>query len=682
MDPTCLSEEEVSYELALRHVNNLGSISRRIRAVKLRALMQEDDIKGNVYADSSHVMMPEDNIAQCLTRVREITASLDLAFKQGNMETIREARSRLLHYRDRLAIIDAPQALNDTYTTLSLLVQFSLEDIDDALGRSRKQKVVQNSDRGDQVRNPSTGGNSITVSSDIEVRSEPTSVNTASKGAIPKETRLITRETTNLERSNNVQIAEDPRSSALTESIVNSTRLQSPPITSRNAAGEMESNQFRGIAWKPNQQHEPMRLPYMRRERTRESPPPPPYESPRDNGLNRGTQEEYIQRLEDLLNQLLRREQVNQARPPLVSPVQLEASQMEARPVFEERRIQKAIHNWPFRYKGERDGASLNTFLQRVEIFALSEEIPEGVLLKNVKHLLQDDALSWYGNAYLRGELVSWEALKRMMRQEFLPSSYAYILRMEAYHRLQGEDESFSKFFQDISTLFQYVDPPMSEQEKLFIVKKNMNATYAPIASAQQACSMSRLVNACKEFDELRRLQEGQRRRTIYPSSLLEPSLATPAPQQRATRNSNPIIQRFPKVHAIEQCETNTYLPDTAEVKDPEIRAKEEERIDSRLDQLLQQVDALKLKFDRRDTLGNQLTSISSNRRDTQHGDNSSSRTAPLSCWNCDEEGHRFLDCPKPQAVIFCYRCGQKGFSLRNCSICRVRSGNASAGNQ
>lgn len=53
-----------------------------------------------------------------------------------------------------------------------------------------------------------------------------------------------------------------------------------------------------------------------------------------------------------------------------------------------------------------------------------------------------------------------------------------------------------------------------------------------------------------------------------------------------------------------------------------------------------------------------------------------------LLCWNCDEHGHRFTDCPKPQAVLFCYRCGRKGYSLRNCTTCANDQGNAQARNQ
>lgn len=65
MDPASLTEEEICYELTLRHVNNLGALPRRARAVRLRALMQEDESKGTFYDNSSHVMEVRNNISQC-----------------------------------------------------------------------------------------------------------------------------------------------------------------------------------------------------------------------------------------------------------------------------------------------------------------------------------------------------------------------------------------------------------------------------------------------------------------------------------------------------------------------------------------------------------------------------------------------------------------------------------------
>lgn len=375
--------------------------------------------------------------------------------------------------------------------------------------------------------------------------------------------------------------------------------------------------------------------------------------------------------------------------------------QQQQRWQFEERRPYKAIHNWPFRYKGEKDATSLNTFLHRVEIFALSEEIPEGLLLKNIKHLLQDDALTWYGNAYLSGDLFSWEAFKILIRREFLPASHAFAIRVEAYHRLQGESESFSKFFQDISTLFQNSQPPMSETEMMFILKKNMNDIYAPIAAANRMASMDMLVQACKEFDELKKMQDGQRRVVLPRSALLEPTLSTPQSTQRGSRFHNQ-SQRFGRVNVVETEERQQ--PDRMTRVDPsqqDQRCQEEDvEEDERIKLLTEQVNALRMRFDKKEFRAYQTNNGQHQQpqqqqhqqqqqnphyQDQQQAARSSTenRASQVAiCWNCDAEGHRFMDCDKQQVMMFCYRCGRKGYSLRNCPDCLQESENSPAGNQ
>lgn len=40
-------------------------------------------------------------------------------------------------------------------------------------------------------------------------------------------------------------------------------------------------------------------------------------------------------------------------------------------------------------------------------------------------------------------------------------------------------------------------------------------------------------------------------------------------------------------------------------------------------------------------------------------------------CWNCGDTGHRYATCPRAKARDFCYRCGTKGTTIRDCSQCR-----------
>lgn len=47
----------------------------------------------------------------------------------------------------------------------------------------------------------------------------------------------------------------------------------------------------------------------------------------------------------------------------------------------------------------------------------------------------------------------------------------------------------------------------------------------------------------------------------------------------------------------------------------------------------------------------------------------------PLSCWNCQSEGHIYRDCTAPRKYR-CFKCGHPGVSVKNCPKCNI-SGNA-----
>lgn len=138
MDPACLTEDEINYELALRQVPNLSYLPRRARAVRLRELIQDDSLRQIQYENSSQIMDRETNINLCQLNINEVLQSLDTAFQQSDFTYIRQAHSRLLHYRDRLAIIEPTNDWLDTHRSLTLLVQSALRDIDEALGKSNK----------------------------------------------------------------------------------------------------------------------------------------------------------------------------------------------------------------------------------------------------------------------------------------------------------------------------------------------------------------------------------------------------------------------------------------------------------------------------------------------------------------------------------------------------------------
>lgn len=48
------------------------------------------------------------------------------------------------------------------------------------------------------------------------------------------------------------------------------------------------------------------------------------------------------------------------------------------------------------------------------------------------------------------------------------------------------------------------------------------------------------------------------------------------------------------------------------------------------------------------------------------------SKISPKVCWNCDESGHNWIECEEPPKM-FCYRCGLKNCTTRNCTQCATR---------
>ncbi|EZA50240.1 hypothetical protein X777_11078 [Ooceraea biroi] len=43
--------------------------------------------------------------------------------------------------------------------------------------------------------------------------------------------------------------------------------------------------------------------------------------------------------------------------------------------------------------------------------------------------------------------------------------------------------------------------------------------------------------------------------------------------------------------------------------------------------------------------------------------------TASSGCWNCTGD-HRYVNCPLPRMHSFCYGCGERQVTLRNCPRC------------
>ena len=130
MDFSCLSEEEILYELALRHIVNVGSLTHRNKVLKLKTLWQ-DEVEGNILHESStHVMSPTVNIETCSAAINQLHTLVDSVSRSKNKLDISNTKSRLLHYAVRLRIIDPPEFLSDALDSLRSIVKDLLVKVD------------------------------------------------------------------------------------------------------------------------------------------------------------------------------------------------------------------------------------------------------------------------------------------------------------------------------------------------------------------------------------------------------------------------------------------------------------------------------------------------------------------------------------------------------------------------
>lgn len=178
---------------------------------------------------------------------------------------------------------------------------------------------------------------------------------------------------------------------------------------------------------------------------------------------------------------------------------------------YSNRRKMIPVHQWKIHFDGDND---LNDFLSKVDMFAKFEQTPDHELLSTIGYLFSKRALSWYRIHYR--EFTSWEQLKIALTEEFLPAHSNYKILHQIDHRWQGKAESFSEYLSAMQMLFSYMPSPPTEEYRLYLIRKNMDPTYAVALSTQMITSIQQLTEICRRMDDAKDMVES-RNRTVNP---------------------------------------------------------------------------------------------------------------------------------------------------------------------
>lgn len=570
MDILHLSSSELDYELLLRKAPEATSRNKREKTGRLRTLLQQEMRSMAVPVSADHVMDQAEHLTLCNNMLVTLRERCKDALEEENANELAICRSKLLHYRGRLALItDRKHAniVNKLEAKVEALLQGVTKFLTDA--------TLLNGEGNRQ-----------------EPWDEP---------LLPDDKDLLDR----------------LRNSRLQSSLADPGR-QSNPGDGQQPGGSNQRD--------------------------------------RNTGGGRGTNAVQDDLRDELIRFLLR-DRNNEPRPqPNPQP-----------PNFHNRRSFQPIHKWPFTYSGEQNVLQLATFLQQVKIFADTEEMDELTLLRGVKHLLRDRALEWYTRNYAR--FGDWEFFKHEIKAEFLPANHSHLIKRDMFWRQQGQDESFDKYSHDMQALFALVEPEMDPQEKFFILKSNLNLEFSGVATASRAATVAALCAVCKDYDSTKLFSQKNKAAVVPRSALMEPSLATPF-VNRTPRPTNPgyswnrSFQQKPQQLNVIDEDCLEVAAGSGSTGAEAFRGEESLPAGEEIFEGEQELCAVSGQA--RWNPGGQAG-----------GNNQRDRTVTISCWQCGQQGHIFPNCDKPKTYLFCYRCGRKDTTSRNCVDCFARMSQA-----
>lgn len=183
-------------------------------------------------------------------------------------------------------------------------------------------------------------------------------------------------------------------------------------------------------------------------------------------------------------------------------------------------------HKWNIqKYTGDRrSNISVNAFFEHVEELRAARNVSTETLLNSGIDLFCDKAYQFYKNC--RDRVTTWEELVTEFKNEFLSTHYEEDLFDELRHRTQHPTESIGVYLAVMSSYFNRLARPLTEEVKLTIILKNLHPYYLERLRDPMPSSLDELRSACRSMearrDTIRNYVEPSTRRNC----LLERDLA------------------------------------------------------------------------------------------------------------------------------------------------------------
>lgn len=183
------------------------------------------------------------------------------------------------------------------------------------------------------------------------------------------------------------------------------------------------------------------------------------------------------------------------------------------------------ISQWGITFDGKKTGLSVSAFLEKIETYRVARNTSEEDLKNSLIDLLKGDALIWYTS--IRSQVDSWSTFVRLFKEEYLPHDHTERLWELIRSRYQHQNESIGTYFACMINLFNRLGNPVPEQEKLYILKRNILPYYIhQLGSQVNINTVEELRKLCKNWEINREIASRHRSSPNVNISALEQDLA------------------------------------------------------------------------------------------------------------------------------------------------------------
>ena len=139
-------------------------------------------------------------------------------------------------------------------------------------------------------------------------------------------------------------------------------------------------------------------------------------------------------------------------------------------------KVTSIIQNWGLKFDGSSNGLTVEEFLYRVKSLTLDNFNGDfSVICKNLHILLAGKARDWYWRYHKQVEVINWQDFCEVIRFQYKDFKSSFDIREEIRNRKQRAGETFDMFYEALSSIMDRLTSPISEQELIEIIMRNLN---------------------------------------------------------------------------------------------------------------------------------------------------------------------------------------------------------------